>query len=68
MKWHIKVGTAENVRTDPEQSRALKEEKKKKRVSAPEGRIHAPCAATHGCFIDGGIQEEHMFPGALSSM
>lgn len=53
-----------NVPKDDEQDEALDE-----RVQAPEGHSSPPFTATHGSVSEkGGIQEEHMFPGALSSM
>lgn len=54
-----------NVRKDDEQNEVLDE-----RVRAPEATPHPhPYTATHGSVSEkGGIQEEHMFPGALSSM
>lgn len=60
-KFTIQMAHKSGDCRDPAQNR-------KKRVSALEGRTPAPCTATHGCYRDGGIQEEHMFPGSLSSM
>lgn len=51
-----------------DRAEGLKMGKKKKGKKALKSTLCPLCSHTWLCFIYGGIQEEHMFPGALSSL